>query len=382
LLEAPLPISSKKIVYRFAVGCYFFLSGTGFASWASRIPTIKEVFNLNEAELGSVLFLLPLGSISVLPLAGWSISKYGSRLITLLSAIGHALVLLSIAFSDSVFLLSASLFLFGFAGNALNISMNTQALELQEHIYHRPLMSSFHGLWSFGAMFGAIIGGWMVSSDVSMARQYLFLAGFMLLVYLSAYHFLVHGIIAHKRMKFEWPSRALWLLGIICFCCAICEGAMADWSSLYYQQVVNAGQKANTTGYTAFALMMALGRVVGDKLINRFGSRQILLIDSIFIAGGFAVGVGIIHPLAVIIGFGMIGLGVSTIIPIVYTLAGKNRDSPPSVSLAAVTSIGFIGFLAGPPVIGYVAHAIGLRLALLLLIIMSLIITMLSRKVR
>jgi MFS family permease len=124
-------------------------------------------------------------------------------------------------------------------------------------------------------------------------------------------------------MKFEWPSRALWLLGIICFCCAICEGAMADWSSLYYQQVVNAGEKVNTTGYTAYALMMALGRVVGDKLINQLGSRQVLLMDSVFIALGFAIGVGIIHPLAVVIGFGMIGLGVSTIIPIVYTLAEK-----------------------------------------------------------
>ena len=382
MLAAILPISRKKVFYRFAVGCYFFLSGTAFASWASRIPTIKEVFNLNEAELGSVLFLLPLGSLSVLPLSGWSISKYGSRLITLLSAIGHASVLLSIAFSDSIFMLSVSLFLFGFTGNALNISMNTQALELQEHIYQRPLMSSFHGLWSFGAMFGAIIGGWMVSSDVSMGQQYLFLALCMWVVYFTAYHFLVRGSISHGRMKLEWPSRALWLLGIICFCCAICEGAMADWSSLYYQQVVNTGEKVNTTGYTAYALMMALGRIAGDKLIKRFGSRQVLLIDSVFIAIGFAIGVGVIHPLAVVLGFGMIGLGVSTIIPIVYTLAGKNRDRPPSVSLAAVTSIGFIGFLAGPPVIGYVAHAIGLRLALLLLVFMALIITVLSRKVR
>jgi MFS family permease len=381
-LETTLPISRKKIVYRFAVGCFFFLSGVTFASWASRIPTIKEVFNLNEAELGSVLFLLPLGSLSVLPLVGWSISKFGSRLITLLSAIGQASVLVSIAFSDSIFQLSAALFLFGFTGNALNISMNTQALELQEHIYHRPIMSSFHGLWSFGAMFGAIIGGWMVSIDVSIGQHYLFIAAFIWVVYFTAYNFMVRGSVAHKRQKFEWPSRALWLLGIICFCCAICEGAMADWSSLYYQQVVNTGEKVNTTGYTAYALMMALGRVVGDKLVKRFGSSQILLIDSAFIAIGFALGVGVIHPLAVIIGFGLIGLGVSTIIPIVYTLAGKNSDSPPSVSLAAVSSIGFIGFLAGPPLIGYIAHAIGLRLALLLLIITALIITVLSRKVR
>jgi MFS family permease len=364
------------------VGSFFFLSGATFASWASRIPTIKEVFRLNEAELGSLLFLLPLGSLAVLPLAGWSISKFGSRLITLLSGLGYAAVLLSIALSQSIFQLSASLFFLGFCGNTLNISMNTQALELQEHIYQRPLMSSFHALWSFGAMFGALAGGWMMSLNVSMFRQYLVISMLMWTVYFMSYNFLVQSSTTHERRKFVWPSRSLWLLGIICLCCAICEGAMADWSSLYYQQVVNTGHEVNTTGYTAYALMMALGRVVGDKLVNRFGSRQILLVDSFFIAVGFAIGVGIIHPVAIVIGFGLIGLGVSTIIPIVYTMAGKNTDNPPSVSLAAVTSIGFVGFLAGPPVIGYVAHAIGLRLALLLLISMAVIITILSRRVR
>jgi MFS family permease len=215
-----------------------------------------------------------------------------------------------------------------------------------------------------------------------MIRQFLFLALFMWVVYFTAFNFLVRVTTVHERRKFAWPSKGLWLLGIICLCCAICEGAMADWSSLYYQQVVSTGDNVNTTGYTSFALMMALGRVVGDKLVNRFGSAKILFADSLLIACGFALGVGVIHPIAVVTGFGLIGLGVSTIIPIVYTLAGKNSDSPPSVALAAVSSIGFIGFLAGPPVIGYVAHAIGLRLALLLLISMALIIGVLSRKVR
>jgi MFS family permease len=381
-VDVILPVSRNKVFHRFAVGSFFFLSGTTFASWASRIPTIKAMFALNEAQLGSVLFLLPLGSLSVLPIVGWLIPKFGSRAVTVIAAIAYATVLLSIAFCSSIVQLSASLFLLGFSGNTLNIAMNTQALELQEHVYQRPLMSSFHGLWSFGAMFGALFGGWMMGLEVSMVHQYLVLAILMYVMYIAAYRFLVRGRAVPGRRKFAWPTRALWLLGIICLCCAICEGAMADWSSLYYQQVINTGESVNTTGYTAYALMMAIGRVVGDKLVNRFGSRKILFADSLFIACGFALGVGVIHPVAVIVGFGMIGVGVSTIIPIVYTLAGKSTSGAPSAALASVTSIGFIGFLAGPPVIGYIAHAVGLRLALLLLIIMALVITVASRKVR
>jgi len=381
-LEPGKYLHGNKLFHRLAVGSFFFFSGATFASWASRIPTIKEVFALNEAQLGSVLFLLPLGSLSVLPLAGWSISKFGSRPITVIAGIAYSAGLLSIAFSTSLIQLSVCLFLLGFSGNTLNISMNTQALELQEQVYRRPLMSSFHGLWSFGAMFGALYGGWMIGMNASMVQQYLVLVLIIWIVFLLSLKFLVRSSVVHSRRKFSWPTRSLWLLGIIGLCCAICEGAMADWSSLYYQQVVNNGLKVNTTGYTAYALMMAIGRVIGDRLINRFGSRRILFVDSLFIAFGFMLGVGIVHPVAVVVGFAMIGLGVSTIIPIVYTLAGKNSDSPPSVALASVTSIGFIGFLAGPPVIGYIAHAIGLRFALMLLTIMALTITFVSRKVR
>lgn len=358
------------------------MCGTTFASWASRIPTIKERFGLNEAELGSVLFLLPLGSLAVLPLSGWSISRLGSRIIMLISALGYSLVLLSLAFSETVFQLSAGLFFFGFFGNSLNISMNTQALQVEDRVYRRPLMSSFHALWSFGAMTGALVSGWMMGAGFGMSRHYLIVSVIMISVYLAVFPLLIRTENAGHKTRFAWPARAIWILGIICFCSAICEGAMADWSSLYYQQVVQTGAKVNTTGYTSYALMMTIGRLLGDKLVDRFGARQILVVDSLFIAAGFLIGVGIAHPLAVVTGFGMIGIGVSTIIPIVYTMAGKNPNSPPSVSLAAVTSIGFIGFLAGPPLIGYIAHAIGLRLALLLLISMGLLITVLSRKVR
>lgn len=371
------------LMYRFAVGAFFFLCGTTFASWAARIPTIKNIFNLNEAQLGSVLFLLPLGSLAVLPIAGWVIHRFGSRITLLIVAVSYAVVLFLLAHCQTIFQLSLALFFFGFFGNGLNIAVNTQALQVELKIYRRSLMSSFHALWSGGAMTGALVTGIMIRNDVSIADHYLLISSLMIIVYLVMHFYLVRSEERNSGSgRMVWPSKLLWLLGIICFCCALCEGAMADWSSLFYKQVVGDGSKVNTTGYTAFALMMALGRLVGDKLVDRFGSRNVLMVDSLFIAMGFLIGTNILNSIGVIIGFGLIGIGVSTVIPIVYTLSGKNPGTPASISLATVSSIGFSGFLVGPPVIGYIAHGIGLRPALMILTLMGAVIFVLSKKVK
>ncbi len=368
--------------YRVAVGTFFFFCGTTFASWAARIPTIKSFFHLNEAELGSVLFLLPLGSLAVLPVAGWAIQRWGSRKVLFTVAINYAIVLFLISLAPSVLALASALFLFGFFGNGLNIAVNTQALQVELKIYRRSLMSSFHALWSLGAMTGALVTGLMIQYDFSIRQHYLIATVIMLTCYALMYFFLVEGDESSQgKATMKWPSRWLWLLGLICFCCALCEGAMADWSSLYYKQVINDVQKVNTTGYTAFALMMALGRLSGDRLIDRFGSKKVLTVDAFFIVFGFLIATLASSPVIVIAGFGAIGMGVSTVIPIVYTLSGKETGRPASVSLASVSSIGFSGFLIGPPLIGYIAHAVGLRFALMSLFIMGVAIFMMSRKI-
>lgn len=373
----------KKVVYRIAVGTFFFLYGATFASWAARIPTVQGLLDLNEAELGSILFLLPLGSLAVLPLMGTLINRYGSKKVLFWVSLAYALVLYLLSACSTVFQLSLTLFFFGFTGNALNIAVNTQALQLETRVYGRSLMSSFHALWSAGAMTGALLTGWMIRQGYTMETQYMTIVLIMILLYTVMYFFLAEGEKSTAGSgKLRWPTKLLWLLGAICFCCAVCEGAMADWSALYYKQVMKEATSVSTTGYTAFALMMAIGRLAGDRLVDRFGAKTVLLADAILLSSGFIIGVGILHPLAVIAGFGIIGLGVSTIIPIVYTISGKNPDTPPSVSLATVSSIGFSGFLMGPPLIGYMAHAFGLRMALGLLVIMGLIIFGLSRKLR
>lgn len=368
--------------HRIAVSVFFFLAGCLFSSWASRIPTVKDRFHLNEAELGAVLFMLPIGSFIALPFAGWWVSKFGSRFTTTLAALCMSVLLITLGFCNTVAQISVTLFAFGFFADTMNIAANTQALDVQD-IYQRPLMSSFHGLWSLGAMTGAVTGGWMMKINAGMNAHFLGLGIPSIILSIIFYFYLVNkDQVKTSAVIFAWPDKSLMLLGAICFCCTLCEGAMADWSSLYYRQVLQDAGGVSTTGYTAFTLTMATGRLIGDRVIHWLGNRTVLIGDGLLIAGGLALALGVQNPVAVIAGFSMVGLGVATVIPIVYTLAGSNKKMSPSVALAAVSTVGFTGFLFGPPVIGFIAHETGLRLALVLVLVLALVIVVLAGKMR
>ena len=373
--------TGKTKFVRLSVSIYFLLCGMIFSSWAARIPAIKDYFHLNEAELGAVLFMLPFGSIVALPFAGWSVHRFGSKIITGLSAISYALVLFSVSICTSVFQLSVLLFLFGFFGDALNISMNTQGLSVQK-ILNKPILSSLHAMWSIGALAGAVVGGWSLRNALSTQQHFAIVAVICLVLILTLYYFMISDVVADGdgQKLFAWPDKALLLLGMICFCTTLAEGAMADWSSLYYRQVLTDFSKVSTTGYTAFTFAMALGRLIGDQLIERFGYRKMLMLNGFLIALGLTLALAWQVPLIVIAGFALVGLGVSSVIPIVYMVAGKSKTMAPSAALAAVSTIGFTGFLFGPPIIGFVAHETGLRLALTIVVFLGIAIFVLSAK--
>ena len=185
-----------------------------------------------------------------------------------------------------------------------------------------------------------------------------------------------------QQKIFVLPNRGLILLGVICFCVAMSEGAMSDWSSLYYRQVLHALTSSTTAGYTSFAFCMALGRFTGDRFIHAFGHSRVLKMNGLLISLGMSISLFIQHPLWVIIGFACVGFGVSSVIPIVYMLAAKSKSMPPAVALSAVSSVGFTGFLVGPPIIGFLAQGLGLRLALFILVILGIMIWLLAFKAR
>jgi MFS family permease len=368
---------------RYAVAIFFFFCGLLFSSWASRIPAIKESFQLNDAELGAVLVMLPLGSFIALPIAGWTVHRVGSRWMTLISSIGYALMLYAISQGTTVFMLSLSLFFFGFMGDLMNIAMNTQGLDVQ-HLYKKPILSSFHGMWSMGALAGALTGGWTLKKNLSTADHFLLIIWPVIFISLVLFVFLVKTDDKEEDGKrlFVLPGKELWLIGLICFCCALCEGAMADWSALYYKEVINDPGRVSTTGFTFYVFAMALGRFSGDRLLTWLNYRKVLMLDSILITGGLSLALATVNPIFVVSGFALVGFGVSTIIPIAYTLAGKSKTMKASIALATVSTIGFTGFLIGPPIIGFIAHQTGLRIALLLVLCMGIIIFFLSRRIK
>ncbi len=295
--------------------------------------------------------------------------------------IGYAALLAGLAFSQSVLQLSLILFFFGFFGDCLNISMNTQGLSVQ-HQLAKPILSSLHAMWSLGALCGAVVGGWSLRSHLGTQQHFLLVASGCAIIGFLLYSWMIKDSIHSEQGQkiFAWPDKALMLLGLICFCVALCEGAMADWSSLYYRQVLEDKGGVSTTGYTAFTFAMAGGRFLGDWLIAMFGHKRMLMANGMLIALGLSLALSWQVPLAVISGFALVGLGVSSVIPIVYMIAGKSKTMAPSAALAAVSTIGFTGFLFGPPIIGFIANETGLRIALSVVVLLGLIIFILSAK--
>ncbi|HEY5825614.1 MAG TPA: MFS transporter [Cyclobacteriaceae bacterium] len=366
-------------MYRIAVGVFFFLHGLCFASWASRIPSIQENLNLSTALLGGILFSLPLGFFISLPFAGWAVGKAGSKRVVVLSVIIYSLSLVGIGTSSTVTELVVCLFSFGFFANLLNISINTQAIAV-ERLYQKRLMSTFHGIWSLAGFTGAAIGAWMMGKEISPFQHYILIC----IVTLIASSVCASYLIARdehpgeKRPLFALPDKSLIGLGIIAFCSMMAEGAMFDWSGVYFIKVVNVKEEFTGLGYTTFMIAMAAMRFMADALSHRFGLRKILQASGMITTAGLLVAVLVPELFPALVGFFLIGMGVSSVVPLVYSAAGKSKTLSPGIALTAVSSFGFLGLLIGPPIIGFIAEVTSLRISFLAISIMSMAVVIFS----
>lgn len=374
---------NKGRIARIATNTLFFLNGLSFASWASRIPDVKEFLKLGDAALGSVLFAMPIGSLSALPIAGIIISKFGSRKIALFSMLFYFIAMPLLGNAESTIQLAIALFLFGFGGDMLNISMNVQAVNV-EKIQQRSIMSSFHAIFSIGFMVGAALGGFIASENIPVFKHLMFIGTADLIIGLLIYRFLVKSDQQSDEAQplFALPDRGLVLLGIIAFCGMLSEGAMADWSTLYYKKVLNNSKGFVTAGFTAFSVMMVFGRTFGDMIVQKFGLKKTLLINCIIVFLGMFVALVSVNPILVVVGFGITGLGLSTIVPLIYSEAGHSKTMSAGVALAAITTVGMGGFLLGPVLIGFLSEFSSLRIALSSLIILGLLGAFLTTKIR
>ena len=374
---------------RLAVSLFYFSMGLTFATWASRIPDIKETLHLSEADLGTVLFSIPCGQLLMMPFSARIVVKYGSSKTVVMGIIMYIAAMVSLGFGSERWHLMLSLFFFGVFSNFTNISVNTQGL-LTEGIFKKPIMSSFHGAWSLAGFTGALIGLLMMNIGLPPRIHFAVVALLLYIVIALNFRHLVKTrpakpqAIEADKQKGLLPklNPALVWLGVIGFCSMVSEGIMFDWSGVYFKEVVKAPESLVVLGYTSFMIMMASGRFIGDKVTARFGRKRVLQVSGVLISGGMYLAVFLPYIIPAAIGFMLVGLGVSTVVPGVYSIAGKTPGIEPSKALTAVSSVSFLGFLIGPPVIGYIAHAVGLKMSFALIGIFGIGIAFLVNRVK
>ncbi|TDE17583.1 MFS transporter [Dyadobacter psychrotolerans] len=377
------PSDSRKYL-RIAVAAFFFVQGLSFAAWASRIPDIKNMLHLTEGGLGTVLLALPIGLMASLPISGWMVTHYGSKKMVLIGAILYAVTLAFIGFVTRTEHLVIALFAFGLWGNLTNIAVNTQAVAV-EQVYGKSIMASFHGLWSLAGFISAMIGSLFISVNIPPQIHFSVIALAAFIIIFTAYK---HTMPDQEKNgdeaqpMFVKPDKDLLMLGLIGFCAMVCEGAMFDWSGVYFQEAVKVPASITTLGYVAFMGTMTGGRFAGDWLANRIGRKKMLQLSGLFMGTGLAIAVVFPFLITATLGFLLVGFGVSSVVPLVYSAAGRSTTMKAGMALAAVSSISFIGFLIGPPLIGIVAQFADLRWSFAIVGILGSLTAVLSSRAK
>lgn len=363
---------------RIALTFVFFADGVMLGSWASRIPAVKDRLDLTSSQLGLALFAVSLGALVSMPLAGWLDERVGSGRIAVTSLLVGASALWLASVAGGLAGLAAALALFGAGFGAVNVSANAQGLAL-ERAYGRSILSSFHAAFSAGGLIGAALGGLAAAGGVDPRTH--FAAVFVALAVVAiaaASRLLPRTAGGGSALVLVRPPRALLLLGVAAFFTLLAEGAAADWSAVYLDGSLGATAGVAALGYTAFSLAMVASRLTGDRLNESLGPAALARDGGLLAAGGLAAALVLGTTPAALVGFGAMGAGLGVVVPVIFRTAGSTPAIPPGIGIAAVSTIGFLGFLAGPPAIGIAAEAFGLRAALGLVVAASALAAVLS----
>jgi MFS family permease len=368
---APTVRRSRVGKPRAATLVVFFAHGLLFASWAAHIPQVKAQLGLTDGALGLALLGAPLGSVSAMLVSVRLLPRLGSRRIVRVSLLGYCAAGPLVGVAASLPWLFAALFAWGAFQGALDVSMNTQAVAV-ELAGERPLMSGFHGCWSIGALAGAGIGTAGVAIGMSLSDQLLLLA----IPAVVVAEWLAARMLSDSSSSTNAPapkhaarrlSRAVLVLGAISFASMLCEGASADWASVYLRGPLHTSATTAGLGYTAFSLTMVIIRLAGNRLLARFHVRWVLPVLAAIATVGFTTALLAGQAVAAIAGFGCLGIGLALIVPTVFSAAGRLPGLNPGATIATVAACGWVGFICGPPLIGALATATSLPLALALL---------------
>jgi MFS family permease len=377
-------------INRLAVSLFFFTNGFQIGNYVARLPEIQRLYGVSNATLGTILLCSAAGAIGAMPFAGLLTVRFGSRLVTIATGIAFIFLIPLIPILSNVWMLSGLFFLFGVLGGSEDVAMNGQAVFV-ERMYQKPILSSFHGVWSVGTALGAGFGALFAKFGVGLFPHFgltsVMSAG--LLIW-AAFNLIKDGPLSRNAEKsenateeaestaFRMPTKAILPLGIIAFCGMTGEGAIGDWAAIYMHKVIGQDEAFSALAFGAFATAMTFGRLTGDAVTEKLGKRKHLIYSSLLAIFGLALALSFSNPWTVLAGFFVVGLGLATVVPIVYSTAGNTEGVSPSVGIAMATTIGYAGFFVGPPTIGYLSDVfslwIGLTFALMLFVIMLIFV--------
>lgn len=361
---------------KWALATLFLVDGTGFGLWAAHVPVFKQNLHLGNGQLSAALLSLVGGAILTMPVMGHLIERFGSRTVIRVIALAYVgmLALLAEANSYAVLILFAGMY--GAAKGALDVTVNAQAIAVEQH-YGRSSMSLLQGCWSVGGLLGASMTSVLLKHGMPLRFNMSVGAALMGAAVLAVLSLLVEEERKpHQKTRFVFPDAALLKLAMIAFFGLFAEGAIGDWAAVYLRSSLGASLSAAAAGYATYAISMASGRFLGDWLIGRFEDRTILIGSGLLIAAGFGCTL-VSHSLAIgVFGLVLTGAGVANIIPVIMTLAGRNTRMGAGPAISALSTIGYFGFLAGPPLIGWLAVGLGLGKALVLVVIAGMVVAL------
>jgi MFS family permease len=347
----------------------FVVDGVMFGSWASRIPAIKEQAGLDSVHLGLALLGAPLGAVLTMTLAGYAAGRIGSNRLASLALLGCAAMLPVIASSASFLALAGALFLYGAAKGCLDVSINANGLTI-ERLGTKPIMSRLHGSWSVGSFIGAFSTAVALAAGMSVFGQFVLLA----IVMATSAAVLSRTMLSEKHAvagpALRRPPRRIVIIGVIAMCGLVAEGSVGDWSGVFIKDSIGGTAQDAAIAISVFSAAMATARLAGDRLTELLGAGRLVSLGALVSAAGLVAALVIAQPLAAIIGFGILGLGVAATNPIALRTGGSQPGIASGVGIAAVATMGAIGTTAAPPIIGTVAGIVGLRLALAMVVVL------------
>jgi len=373
------PVDASRSIARTATRCGFFMAGFGLAVWAPLVPYVRERIEMSDALFGVLLLCIGIGSLSWMPLSGLLVSRLGIRPVVLGAVALLGVALVGMALADSVWLMALALFCFGGSLGVIDVVLNIQSV-LVETAVGRRMMSNFHGMFSLGAIVGALAMTLQLSMGLSAEFGTLSMTAVVVIANLSVARGFLPNRAPGGGLAFVRPRGLVLLAGLLCFAVYLAEGAVLDWSALYLTGEKSLEVSLGGLGYAAYTLMVTIARFGGAPVINRLGPARVIALGGLVAALGIALTLSTTSwPLA-LLGYGLCGLGCANVAPVLISLLSRQTIMPMHTAVTVATTIGFAGVLAGPALMGVVAQLFSLGAAFFMLMLLLLGIIPASRR--